>query len=88
MGQKSRTSQTSKGERRNVAKWVTKANRRSYLTGNNGITRTDNQIKAFLKGKKVMVTIANPITTETNKPFIRVNAKDIWKTGSFSIKNG
>ena len=27
-----------------------------------------------------MVTIPNPSKTETNKPFIRVSAKEIWKS--------
>ena len=26
-----------------------------------------------------MVTISNPNSSETNIPFIRVNAKDVWK---------
>ena len=26
-----------------------------------------------------MVTIPNPNTNETNKRFLRVNAKDVWK---------
>ena len=25
-----------------------------------------------------MLTVPNPNTNETNKPFIRVNAKDVW----------
>ena len=28
--------------------------------------------------KKVMLTINNPNKKETNKPFIRVNALDVW----------
>ncbi len=42
--------------------------------------RLQNQLEAFKKGKNVVVTIANPNTNETNKPFIRVNARDIWKS--------
>lgn len=38
-----------------------------------------NQRKAFNEGKRVMVTIENPNKNETNRPFIRVNAADVWK---------
>ena len=34
---------------------------------------------AFRKGKNVMLTIPNPNKNETNKPFIRVNAKEVWR---------
>jgi hypothetical protein len=74
---KSRDATSSKGERNNVRKDVTKARRREYLD-NNQSERINNQIAAFKRGKNVMVTIPNPNTNETNKQFIRVNAKDIW----------
>jgi len=35
---------------------------------------------AWLKGKNVVLTIPNSNKHETNKPFIRVNAKDVWHT--------
>jgi len=38
-----------------------------------------NQLKAFRKGKNVVVTIVNPNKEETNKPFIKVNAKHWFK---------
>lgn len=75
MGKKSRTSQTSKGERINVRKDILKELRREYKF----VDKTINQINAFKKGKNVMVTIPNPNTNETNKRFLRVNAKDVWK---------
>ena len=75
---KSRATETSKGERRSVSKSVTKAVRRDYIEFKH-IERMSNQIEAFRKGKNVMVTIPNPNTNETNKPFVRVNAKDVWK---------
>jgi hypothetical protein len=74
---KSRDATSSKGERNNVRKDVTKDRRREYLD-NNQSERINNQIAAFKRGKNVMVTIPNPNTNETNKQFIRVNAKDIW----------
>ncbi len=74
---KSRATQTSKGERNNVSKDLSKALRRDYLQNN--LARTTNQVSAFKKGKNVMLTIPNPNEQETNKPFVRVNAKDVWK---------
>ena len=83
---KSRTSQTSKGERNNVSKKVVNSVRRDYLA--NGIARINNQIKAMKKGKRVMVTIENPNKNETNKRFIRVPGNEVWKFGNYSIKPG
>lgn len=45
--------------------------------------RVRNQQAAFIKGKKVMVTIANPNAAEKDKPFIRVNAKEVWNNSRF-----
>lgn len=77
---KSRATQTSKGERCNVSKSTIKAVRRNYM--NNDFARMRNQFDAFNKGKNVMVTIPNPNTNETNKRFIRVSAKDVWKSNN------
>jgi ribosomal protein L21E len=75
MGKKtSRSTQTSKGERNNVNKDVIKSLRRDYM--NNDLARMKNQIAAFKRGKNVMVTIPNSNPNETNKRFIRVNAKE------------
>jgi hypothetical protein len=81
MGKKtSRSTQTSKGERNNVSKSAIKAVRRNYM--NNDLARMKNQIAAFKRGKNVMVTIPNSNPNETNKRFIRVNAKDVWKSNN------
>ena len=77
---KSRATQTSKGERNNVCKATTKAVRRDYMQ--NDLARLNNQFDAFNKGKNVVVTIPNPNTNETNKRFIRVSAKDVWKSNN------
>ena len=79
MGKKrSRATQTSKGERRSVANGL-------------GDNRTElkkmlDKMDAFRKGKNVMLTIPNPIKSETNKPFIRVNAKEKWRNDKFIMK--
>ncbi len=71
---KSRAHQESKGERSNVNKKVCNAMR----SDTSMLQRTINQRAAWVKGKNVMVTIPNPNEQETNKRFIRVNAKDVW----------
>ena len=79
MGKKrSRVTQTSKGERRNVANGL--GDDRSELK------KILDKMDAFRKGKNVMLTIPNPIKSETNKPFIRVNAKEKWRNDKFIIK--
>ena len=77
---KSRASQTSKGERRNVVDGL--SDDRTELQ------KVNDKMKAHLKGKNVMLTIANPNKSETKKPFIRVPAKQEWRhTGKFIMKD-
>ena len=66
----SRPQYISKGERQSSIKTKIK---------DSGL-RIRNQLKAFLAGKNVVLTIPNPNKTETNKPFIRVPASTVWKT--------
>lgn len=40
--------------------------------------RIANQLKAYLAGKNVVLTIENPNKNETNRRFIKVNARDYW----------
>ena len=73
---KSRESTKSSGERPNTNRSVLKSVRKEYLS--ESFSRLNNQVSAWRAGKKVMVTIPNPNEKETNKPFIRVNALDVW----------
>mgnify|MGYP001491562264 CR=1 FL=1 len=43
--------------------------------------RIMNQLKAFIKGKRVMLTIENPNKNETNKRMIKVPAHTVWRGG-------
>tara|TARA_B100001248_G_scaffold247918_1_gene219784 strand:- start:1244 stop:1483 length:240 start_codon:yes stop_codon:yes gene_type:complete len=43
--------------------------------------RIMNQLKAFLAGKNVMLTIENPNKNETNKRMIKVPAHTVWRGG-------
>ena len=78
MGKK-RTSSgyTSKGVHSQKKTFAQKACRREYK---NTIARLHNQYIAFTRGKNVMLTMENPNKNETNKRFIRVNARDVWKS--------
>lgn len=80
---KSRAQYTSKGQRRSVSKWVTKAMKKDVPP----LVRLRRQREAFDKGKNVMVTIPNPNKQETREPFIRINAKEVWrKSTPFMMK--
>ena len=76
---------TSKGEHNNVSRWLKKACRKDYVE-NRSVERAINQRNAFLKGRRVMLTIENPNKNETNKRFIRVPASEVWKSGRYSMK--
>lgn len=77
MGKKSSgKTYVSKGIHSNVSNGTKRAMREAYLASGD---RLINQRKAFDAGKNVMVTIKNPNENETNKRYIRVNAKHIWK---------
>tara|TARA_B100001057_G_scaffold390033_1_gene397904 strand:- start:1372 stop:1617 length:246 start_codon:yes stop_codon:yes gene_type:complete len=73
---KSRTSQTSKGEIGNSMKTRLRHGDEGYAS-----QRIQNQLTAFLKGKRVMLTIENPNKNETNRRMIRVPAGEVWKHG-------
>ena len=64
----------SKGERPNVAKDTRKLMRGKVTALQTAL----NKQEAFKQGKNVMLTIPNPNKKERNKPFIRVNAKEVW----------
>ena len=64
----------SKGEHSNVSKHTRKLMRRQTTELQTAL----NKQEAFKQGKNVMLTIPNPNKKERNKPFIRVNAKEVW----------
>ena len=73
---KSGNNYTSKGERPNVSRSIIKSTRKAYMAA--PMARLNNQIKAWLQSKNVMLTIPNPNKKETNKPMIRVPAVEVW----------
>jgi len=70
MGVKTRKTYTSKGQRRSVSKKLCNAIRKDRPE----TVKLLHKVRAWAKGKRVMVTIANPNPNETNKRFIRVEA--------------
>jgi hypothetical protein len=75
-------SEKSNIKRRNVNTWATKAMKKDKSR----YERTLNQMTAFRRGKNVVLTIPNPSKTERGKPFIKVNAKDVWNNDKYMIK--
>ena len=65
----------SQGIHSNVSRRVSLAMRKDYMDSS---ARIMNQRLAWSKGNNVVLTIQNPNKNETNKRFIRVNAKQIW----------
>ena len=75
-------SDNSNNKKRNVNKWATKT-----MKKNKGrYERVLNQLNAFRRGKNVVLTISNPNKTERAKPFIKVNAKDVWSNDKYMMK--
>lgn len=75
-------SDNSNNKRRNVNKWATKTMKKDK----GRYERVLNQLNAFRKGKNVVLTIPNPSKTERGKPFIKVNAKDVWNNDKYMMK--
>ena len=66
-----------------VSRSTRNAMRRKYMASGE---RLINQRRAFDAGKNVVVTIPNPNENETNKRFIRVNARDVWRSNKWQPK--
>ena len=81
---KSKDQQTSAGERTNVNKKILNLVRKDKTF----LVKTLAKQNAFKSGKKVMLTIPNPNPNETNKRFIRIDAKDVWRNEAYIIKQG
>ena len=77
-----RTSYVSKGQRRNVSKWIRNTMKRERT----GFQRANAQLDAFWEGKNVVLTIPNLNPNEKGKPFIRKNAKEVWSRDRFIMK--
>lgn len=65
----------SQGIHSNVSRSLTNSMRRDYMVS---AERIVNQHAAWRKGKNVVLKIENPNKEEVNKPFLYVNAKEVW----------
>lgn len=70
-----RAKQVSKGITHQQPNKYHKIARREHMSSGN---RQDAQLRAFLNLKNVVLTIPNPNTNETNKKFIKINAREVW----------
>ena len=71
------------GKRSNVARWVRKAQRKDRTK----LERISAQLCAFRKNKNVVLVFPNSNPHETNKPFVRINAKDVWSREKYIMKH-
>ena len=70
-----RAKQVSKGITHQQPNIYSKIARKEHMCSS---SRQDAQLQAHLKLKKVVLTIPNPNTNETNKRFVKVNAREVW----------
>ena len=71
------------GKRPNISRWAKKAQRKNRTK----LERVNAQLCAFMKGKNVVLVVPNPNTNEKNKPFIRINAEDVWSRNKYIMKH-
>lgn len=70
-----RAKQISKGITHQKPNRYSKIARKEHMLSSK---RQHAQLQSFLKFKNVVLTIPNPNTNETNKKFIKVNAREVW----------
>ena len=70
------------GKRSNVSRWAKKAQRKNRTK----LERVNAQFSAFMKNKNVVLVVPNLNPHETNKPFVRINAKDVWSQNKYIVK--
>ena len=69
-------------KRPNISRWAKKAQRKNRTI----LERVNAQLSAFMKGKNVVLVVPNTNPHETNKPFVRINAKDVWSRNKYIMK--
>ena len=71
------------GKRPSISRWAKKAQRKNRTK----LERVNAQLCAFMKGKNVVLVVPNPNTNEKNKPFVRINAEDVWSRNKYIMKH-
>jgi len=74
MNQKTKSSKTSKGERRSIAKDICKAVKRDRTE----LEKLTNKLRAWDRGKNPWVTVPNENTNDTRARLVRVRANQAW----------
>jgi len=70
-------------KRPNISRWAKKAQRKNRTI----LEIANAKIRAFMKGKNVILLVPNINKHETNKPFVRINAKDVWSRNKYIMKH-
>ena len=71
------------GKRPSISRWAKKAQRKNRTK----LERVNAKLSAFMKGKNVVLVVPNTNPHETNKPFVRINAKDVWSRNKYIMKH-
>ena len=71
------------GKRPNISRWAKKAQRKNRTK----LEIVNAKIDAFMKGKNVVLVVPNTNTNEKNKPFVRINAEDVWSRNKYIMKH-
>ena len=71
------------GKRPSISRWAKKAQRKNRTK----FERVNAQFSAFMKNKNVILVVPNSNPHETNKPFVRINAKDVWSRNKYIMKH-
>ena len=71
------------GKRPNISRWAKKAQRKNRTK----LERVNAQLCAFMKGKNVVLVVPNTNPHEKNKPFVRINAEDVWSRNKYIMKH-
>ena len=71
------------GKRSSISRWAKKAQRKNRTK----LERVNAQLCAFMKGKNVVLVVPNTNPHEKNKPFVRINAEDVWSRNKYIMKH-
>ena len=71
------------GKRPSISRWAKKAQRKNRTK----LERVNAQLCAFMKGKNVVLVVPNTNPHEKNKPFVRINAEDVWSRNKYIMKH-
>ena len=71
------------GKRPSISRWAKKAQRKNRTK----LERVNAQFSAFMKNKNVVLVVPNTNPHEKNKPFVRINAEDVWSRNKYIMKH-